>query len=291
MDMLKESGFAEGLAGRRTAILMATYNGGRFLAEQLDSLFAQTFCEWTLYVHDDGSSDDTAVVLAEYARMHPNMTIMDYPPVGGSKDNFLSMLRRIEADYYFFCDQDDVWLPMKVEETLSAIAEAERQCPDKPVVAFCDLSVVDQNLNVIAGSFMGYQGIHPQFLSSFSELAASNVCPGCAMAFNLKARDATVYPAGRATMHDAWVVLCTARQGGRLVWIDKPLVLYRQHGDNVLGARDVRGLTMAYRISHLRRVIRQNADTYRMLRALGYGSILKYAYYKLLYKKRSRKAT
>jgi rhamnosyltransferase len=96
------------------AILLATYNGGQYLMEQLDSLLQQTCQEWTLYIHDDGSTDNTYDILREYSQKHSNIYVLEYESQRGAMGNFLSLLQRVEADYYMFCDQDDVWLKQKV---------------------------------------------------------------------------------------------------------------------------------------------------------------------------------
>jgi glycosyltransferase involved in cell wall biosynthesis len=95
------------------AILMATYNGEKYLGEQIDSLLAQTNMDWQLYIHDDGSTDNTQAILQEYAQKHSNIHILEYESQRGAMKNFLSLLQRVEADYYMFCDQDDVWLKQK----------------------------------------------------------------------------------------------------------------------------------------------------------------------------------
>lgn len=84
------------------AILLATYNGEKYLREQLDSLYQQTFTNWNIYIHDDGSTDHTSDILNEFAEKHDNFIILDYPSQHGAKDNFLSMLQAVDADYYFF---------------------------------------------------------------------------------------------------------------------------------------------------------------------------------------------
>ena len=97
------------------AILMATYNGETYLKEQIDSLLAQTCQDWHLYVHDDGSKDGTVAIVKGYAEQYPEkVTLLDYPPQGGPCKNFLSMMEKVEAPYYMFCDQDDVWMPEKL---------------------------------------------------------------------------------------------------------------------------------------------------------------------------------
>lgn len=275
---------------KHIAILLATYNGERYLREQLDSLFSQTFKDWTLYIHDDGSTDNTLEIVKEYQLSHNNIQILGYPSTGGAKNNFLSMLRHVDADYYFFCDQDDVWAKDKVEISLTTMQLEERAHPDKPVIVCCDLFVVDEKLHIISNSFFDYQNIHPEYLTTFNELGASNICPGCTMVINRRSKEAVVFPADKATMHDSWIILCTMRANGIVNCIRKSLVYYRQHGDNTLGARDASKITLAYKLRHLRNVIRLNWMTYRMLRALNYGSIMKFLYYKRLYVKRIAKA-
>lgn len=276
------------MTNNKVAILLATYNGAHYLREQLDSLFNQTLTEWTLYIHDDGSQDDTISIIHKYAKRHDNIKLLNYPSTGGAKDNFLSMLQNVEADYYFFCDQDDVWAEDKVEAELIKMKAEERQYPSMPLVIYSDLYIVDETLHITHDSFFKYEGIYPEFLTTFNSLAASNICPGCTMLINKQARSSTIFPANKATMHDAWINLCTMRAGGKLIGIQRPLVYYRQHGDNTLGARNADELTIAYRIKHFKSLTQLNKEYYAMLKALNYGSIIKYIFFKLVYKIRIR---
>ena len=99
------------MSDKKTAILMATYNGEQYVAEQIDSLLAQTDSDWTLYIHDDGSKDHTQEIISKYAETHDNIVVMDFPGGNGAKENFFKMMFSVDADYYMLCDQDDVWLP------------------------------------------------------------------------------------------------------------------------------------------------------------------------------------
>ncbi|MBR2291037.1 MAG: glycosyltransferase family 2 protein [Prevotella sp.] len=272
------------------AILMATYNGEPYLSQQLDSLLSQTYQQWTLYIHDDGSTDKTMEICHTYARQHPNIIILDYESQGGARANFLSLLQRVEASYYLFCDQDDVWLREKIALQMERMATEEREHPGQPIVVYSDLAVVDADLQEIAPSFLAYQGIRPEFLQTFAELGAANLTTGCTMLFNREAKALTQIPAPRAAMHDAWVTLSTARAGGILALVHQPLVRYRQHGHNTLGAVSQSRLTPAYRIRHFLSLAQANLGHYRMLRALGYGSWLKLMFYKIKYRYRLRSA-
>lgn len=263
------------------AILMATYNGERHLEEQLDSLMRQSVKDWTLYVHDDGSTDGTPALLARYAANHPQVRVLDYESQHGACANFLSLLRRVEADYYLFCDQDDVWDPDKVRMSLDEMRRQEKEAPGKPVVVHTDLLVVDERLQVIDTSYLRYTHLNPQRMGTFAQAVVPFVT-GCAMCFNQAARqNALSRPATAATMHDAWVTAATMSQDGVVALIPRPLVSYRQHGANAVGAREVSKVGLGYRLRHLRDIIGDNAAHYRMLRQWGYGSPLKFVWQRM----------
>lgn len=268
------------------AILLATYNGERYVAEQICSLLSQTLQGWTLYVHDDGSTDGTYTVLQELASKHQEIRLLDYPSQGGAMKNFFSLLERVEADYYFFCDQDDHWLPDKMEKTMERMAQLEAQHPDTPIVVHSDLYVADDNLNIVEQSFLKYSGIHPDLLTTFSEAGVSGLVTGCTMCFNARAKQVMHHPYTHALMHDEWIALSVLKRGGIVSLIPTPLMLYRQHFGNVVGAKDRTKLTITSRLKHLTKFLRQHFSRYRMLRSLGYGPYLKFILYKIIYKYR-----
>ena len=265
------------------AILMATYNGARYLGEQIESLFAQTSHDWHLYVHDDGSRDDTVRVLHQYAASHPNkITLLDYPSQGGACRNFLSMLERVEAPYYMFCDQDDVWMSDKIEKSIRAMQTAENRYGDIPVVVHADLRIIDGNKNTLRESFFNYANIHPERINHYQEYV-QNVVTGSTMLFNHQARVSSLrVPAHRATMHDAWVTLRAIADGGIRHTIFEPLVCYRQHAENVLGAQDGRRFTLSYRLSHFSEMLKMNIDHFQMMRSAGHINL--YTFIKNKYK-------
>ena len=265
--------------------MLACYNGEQYLAEQLDSLLRQTCRQWTLYIHDDGSTDRTPQLIRSYAQNHPNIIVLDYAPQGGAMNNFLSMLQRIRADYYMFCDQDDVWLEDKVQISLDQMKQLEQQHADLPLVVYSDLYVTDADLNITNPSFWQEICLYPEFVTNFNEVGASTAITGCAMLFNQQAKDALPFPPVHATMHDAWISACVLRAGGHIHPIRQPLVYYRQHGGNCVGANDLNHITLGYRIRNFKQMQQKNWRLYRMLRALGYGSIVKFFAYKMRYKK------
>jgi glycosyltransferase involved in cell wall biosynthesis len=240
------------------AILMATYNGEKYLGEQIDSILAQTYHDWHLYIHDDGSKDGTLSIIQEYVLNHPDkITLFDYPSQGGACKNFLSLLERVEAPYYMFCDQDDVWLPEKIEKKYAKIRELEKENHHTPIVVYSDLIVTDSNLNTISPSLWNIAGIYPEFVKSFDEMAANTLMSGCAMLFNHDAKITVPPIKENITMHDAWIACCVAKQNGILYPIKQPTIFYRQHSANALGAQDVRNPTLIKRINKKASIISQ----------------------------------
>ena len=263
------------------AILMATYNGERFLREQIDSILTQTYKDWHLYIHDDGSKDATPAILKEYEQEHPDLiTVMDYPPQGGPLQNFMSLLERIDAPYYMFSDQDDVWLADKIESEMNAMKANEKD--GLPVIVATDLIVVDEHLKTIAPSLWQIAGIYPELITSFDDMAANTVVTGCTMLFNATLRKVVIPVSPHATMHDAWMACCLLKNNGTMVCLHDKTILYRQHGDNTLGAQDVSSKSIW---SRLRSSWQINRAHYAMLDDMGYGSWIKYISHKIKYRK------
>lgn len=268
------------------AILMATYNGEKYICEQIDSILAQTYKDWRLYIHDDGSKDGTKEILTQYATKYPDqISVMEYSSQGGALQNFMSLLDKVEAPYYMFSDQDDVWLPNKVEIEYARMKEAESHEGAKPILVFTDLVVVDVNKNVINPSFWEYEGIYPKFVKRFSDLAALNIVTGCTMLFNHKAKEILGKSYGKAMMHDAWIAMHVIACGGTLCEVDTATMLYRQHGDNTLGARDASTLTWKYRMRNIVYLLKMNYLHFRQMNDVSSISLIDYISTKIRYRK------
>ena len=220
---------------KNIAVLLATYNGKNYLRQQLDSLLNQTFDNFRIVVHDDGSTDGTIDILNEYRDNNPEkIELLHGQSCGSAKANFLWMLKKEEADVYFFCDQDDVWHETKIEKSLKALGDLS-----EPACVFSDMWVVDENLNEISDSFIRYIGREPGN-TAYTQILIDNPAAGCTMCFNRALRDLTVellpkLDLENIPMHDA-LVLALASITGDVKAIDEPLVYYRQTGNNIMGA-------------------------------------------------------
>lgn len=221
-------------------VLLATYNGGRFLAQQIDSILAQTHLETTLLARDDGSTDDTPAILAGYAARYPQrVTVLVAPSAdAGAKGNFLTLLRHSTAPYVAFADQDDLWLPEKLARELAALAAMAGPLAHPsgtPLLCFSDLRVVDQDLHTLHESFWKHEGHKPAAARKLNRLLMQNVVAGCTMLMNRPLAELAAKMPPEAHMHDWWIALL-ACAFGRVTWLREPTVLYRQHGLNVFGA-------------------------------------------------------
>ncbi len=222
-------------------ILMATYNGASFLAAQIESILAQSYGNWHLVIHDDGSRDGTVQLIRDYASRVPSQItlINDGVTHGSAKQNFAYLMDHATADYIMLADQDDIWLSDKVQRSMDQlIAEEERWGKHMPLAVFTDLAVVDEELNVIAPSFWAFQNLRPQrFVASIENLAVRNCITGCTLLINKSALCICLPVAEVAVMHDWWCGLKILQANGKLIPLHSASILYRQHSGNVVGAR------------------------------------------------------
>jgi glycosyltransferase involved in cell wall biosynthesis len=233
----------------RVDILLAAYNGARFLAEQIESLFAQTHHPFRLLVRDDGSSDGTPALLAEHAAQRPDAIVLVDPagPHLGASGSFARLLEYSDAPYVMFCDQDDVWLPGKIALLLDHMRAFEAQLPSQtPILVHSDLTVVDESLHVRQRSFWRSQRLDPCGGVALNRLLVENVVAGCAAMLNRPlARQCVPIPPS-AVMHDWWIALVAAALG-RIEHIPEATMLYRQHAANRVGAKRGGAVRMAGR--------------------------------------------
>lgn len=218
------------------AVLLCTYNGARFLQEQLDSLLGQSLKDFVVYVHDDGSSDGTVGILEEYAGKHPDRFVILEDPEKhrGAACSFMWMLSVVDADYYFFCDQDDIWLPFKMRDTLDKMQAVEAEHPGIPVLIHTDLALCDGDNADLVPSFWQHQNFKVDISKQRQYLAFGNIVTGCTAVINRPLKE-VAFPYDGDTMHDYWLAMKAARYG-ILDNVKEQTIRYRQHGDNVAGA-------------------------------------------------------
>ena len=232
------------------SILMATYNGEKYLKEQIDSLLSQTFSDFTLWISDDVSTDVTWDILTTYAQQYPEkINISQRERNSGSPwPNFLDLMISIKDDYIMLCDQDDVWLPDKIEKTLKKMQEMEKAYgSDMPILVHTDLIVVDQDLQTLNASYK--HAMNSDFCrTGFNQVLIQNTVTGCTAMYNRALGALLDAKPQYCVMHDWWLKL-VASAFGKIGHLDDKTIFYRQHGKNEVGAKDVRRLS--YKINRL----------------------------------------
>ncbi len=221
----------DGAGWPRVAVLLSTWNGERFLQAQLDSIVAQAGAAWTLYWRDDGSADGTCALMRAFVAGPGRgrcVDLCDGRGRLGATASFLGLLRAVpRGEVVAFADQDDVWLPGKLARGLAALAGA-----GEAATLYCARQVlVDAQLRRVGLSFQVRR------TPGFPAALIQNVATGCTVmlspaAVALVARS----EAPAATVHDWWCYVVVAAGGGRLLMDDEPVVLYRQHERNAVGA-------------------------------------------------------
>lgn len=212
------------------AILLASYNGAKFIGEQLQSIASQSHRSWHLWVSDDFSSDATRDIIREFADRNPGRVTLIDGPGRGSFANFMSLLGRqdISADFVALADQDDVWLPGKLA---AGIARIETMENDRPVLYGGRTIIVSDSLEP--------RGLSPLFerTPGFRNALVQSIAGGNTMILNRPAhelvRRTATGPA--AVTHDWWIYQIVSGAGGSVFYDPEPHMLYRQHGNNLIG--------------------------------------------------------
>lgn len=225
-------------------ILMATYNGTKYLAEQIESIKAQTLRHWRLLVRDDASTDQTVALLKLLAKQDPRIQLMEDDAGNlGVARNFGHLMENalaLRAQYFAFCDQDDVWMPDKLEQQFTRILQLEMTHSRlTPILVHSDLAIVSEDLTFIHPSFMSYQGIRNPATPDPTTVIFQNHIVGCTLLGNRALLEKASPVPPDAYMHDWWLGLF-ATFFGVIEFIPKSLVSYRQHENNQVGAGGIR---------------------------------------------------
>lgn len=240
------------------AILMSTYNGEKYLAQQIDSIRKQSYKNWCLMIRDDGSSDDTVKIIEKYQSEDNRIEFLNQGAIRnvGVVRSFFELLRETEAEFYMFSDQDDYWLPNKVELALQEILKLDNSQPN---CVYTNLQIVDKDLN-------GKELLLKRNWQSFTNVLFTNNIYGCTMMINNSLKKMVNFKQidyQRIYMHDWWLALIAA-EFGNLRFIDQATILYRQHGTNQVGA------TNKSISSLLRRAFNHERDRKAMQRSVNF---------------------
>lgn len=221
---------------RIIAILLATYNGEKYLQQQLDSLSNQTYNSWKLYVRDDHSSDDTTRILLNYQKQNQDKVFILKDNLGnlGSSQNFNTLLQIVDKErYIMFCDQDDFWLPNKIKITLDEMLKLESKFGvAHPLLVHTNFMYADTELDEIA-SKKNFQATKVAELS-LQHVIAQNPIYGCTVMANRALLNLVKNIPVVAENHDYWIAL-VASALGKIYYLNEKTLLYRQHGNNVSG--------------------------------------------------------
>lgn len=215
--------------GEKVQVLMSTYNGQHFIAEQLDSILHQKSVFVECLIRDDGSLDQTPEIISQYMDLHSNITLIKSIGNLGFANSFYELVEKSgDYDYFAFSDQDDVWLP----EKLKVAVEQINGSGDIPEMYFCNCELVDEKLNHL--NFM-FDGLH--LSDTKFERLLENRAAGCTIVFNRKSRDMFLKSDRyKIQFHDFWMyVICS--YFGKVVYDPEPHILYRQHLWNQVGSQ------------------------------------------------------
>ena len=218
----------------KVQILLATHNGEKFLRQQLDSIVNQEFKSWELLIHDDGSTDNTISILNEYKNNYPSKVkiLLDQKVFLSAGKNFFHLIkhRSRDANLYCLCDQDDIWHKSKLKFIIEKYKTTNNE---EPVLIHSDLSLIDDKGELLEKShnkLINYQ----KNLITKKKALYGNPIPGCAMSINSTLANKISF-CEFMVMHDWWILLSAIYENAKILYLDYPLVLYRQHSENIFG--------------------------------------------------------
>lgn len=232
-------------------VVLATYNGAKYLREQLDSIFE---CEYfdelvsKVIISDDGSTDDTSKILLEYKSKYNNVHLSKNKSKG-VKANFINGIMDVESEYIVLCDQDDIWERNKLITLYNEIIKIENERKLCGLV-FSDSTMVDSELNIINNSFFDFNKLIIKDRLNTKAILLKNVCQGCVMIFNKKIVD-DLFNTNHEywVMHD-WAIMINGVSNYAVGYIEEPLIKYRIHSNNAIGEKKTNILRKIINISN-----------------------------------------
>ncbi|HCT64584.1 MAG TPA: glycosyltransferase family 2 protein [Lachnospiraceae bacterium] len=250
------------------SILLASYNGEKYIAQQIESVINQTYGDFILYINDDCSTDKTYEIIKDFEAKYPEKikVTRNEKNSGNAKYNFMKMMLKHKDDYIMLCDQDDVWLESKVEITYNKIRQMENKYGiHTPILVHTDLKIVDEHLATISESLISTVNSDYSKTKLKNEIV-QNTLTGCTAMYNRRLADLIKAEPSFMVMHDWWIMLI-ASAFGKIDYVDKATILYRQHRENVVGVRNMRSLKFVFKFSRNSKAIKQALeDSYRQAR-------------------------
>lgn len=223
----------------RIDVLLAVFNGEKFIKEQIESILDQTYKPLHLIIRDNCSDDSTATIVKKFCVKFPDrITFISSPKNQGVIGNFAALMEETKSNYVMFSDADDQWNKDKVQKTFEKMRELENLYgKTKPLLVHTDLTVVDKNLSAIHPSFWQYSNICPKIGNSLTKQLVQNTITGCTTLINRSLLDLALPILDDViVMHDWWLGLI-ASAFGKIDFVNEPTMLYRQHGKNDTGAK------------------------------------------------------
>lgn len=221
-------------------IILPTYNGEKYIREQIESIIGQDYTNWNLLIRDDGSKDQTLRIIRGYQQKYPDKIHIIYDKKGnlGVTYNVFEILKYAKNSYIMFCDQDDIWKVNKIRTLFEYIKKVEKNNKNQPILVHSDANIVDSRLKMIHPSFATY--LHwDKRRDTLANLIQRNIVQGSSALINRKLLDKVKILANRKglkTVYHDWWIAVVAAVFGKIYYCNKALMLYRQHDNNMLGA-------------------------------------------------------
>lgn len=273
-------------------VLLATYNGEKYLTEQIESILNQTYRNIRILISDDCSKDNTREIIKEYQKKDSRIHAYFQKNNLGYIKNFEFLIKQVESNMFMLSDQDDVWLPEKIEKTAEVM---KRENAD---LVFGDLEVVDENLKTINPSFNEYMLLKRKInkcIKNYKVNYLYNCVTGCTTLIKSKwiEKILPIPSNSRYVPHDYWIGIMIALEG-KLAYVEKPYIKYRQHGNNQIGTdkishkftklEDVRNLFINVKLGVFGTFVENNSRFLGPIQDLNLKAL---RYYKMLQKKKN----
>ena len=248
MELLPEMGLGSVVSVASIEVVLPTYNGVLYLEAQIASIYNQTLRPERVLLRDDGSSDGTQALISQLQQQY-GIWLQALPADGnlGCTANVNRLLQATTAPYVALADQDDLWLPQKLEVSLKKLQQLENHYGTEiPLLVHSDLELVDQDGTSLGCRYLKRQRLNP-LRTAPADLALTNVVTGCTVLVNRALLEKALPIPTKALMHDWWLAL-VATVFGQIEFLPNPLVYYRQHSNNAIGAQ---GLSLGYYLRRL----------------------------------------